>query len=378
MVATAALICALSVFNGLTSIAERMFDAFDPDLQISAKQGKVFKTSTIDLAQIQQLDGIDLVSESLEENALLKYSDRQQIILFKGVSPQFTELTRINELMFDGKFELRQSVIDNGVAGAGLAYLLGVSPGFLTPFDIYVPKRGGQVNMMNPSVSFNQRNVYLAGTFILNKEEYDEQMLIISIDLARELLNYEDEVTTIDLKVADGASLNKVKEQVQNIVGDDFAIKDRFEQQAEMYKMVNIEKWITFLIVVIISAIAVFNVVGSLSMLIIEKKGDINILSCLGVNNRTIEKVFLFEGWLIVLIGTMLGLVIGLGLCSAQEYLGIIKLGTSNTFVVEAFPVRVQIMDVLATFLTISLVGFLAVLYPILTLRKSLRTTSKD
>lgn len=374
MVATAALICALSVFNGFTSIAEKMFSSFDPDLKITSVYGKVFKTSEINLDAIKDLEGVQLLSESLEENALLKFSDRQRIIMFKGVSPQFKELTDIESLLYDGQFQLRDGVIDHGVIGAGLAYHLGVTPGFLTPLEIYVPKRDARVNLMNPSGSFNEDKIYLAGSFSINKEEYDEQMFIISIDLARELLNYTDEVTSVDIKLKDSLYPNETKRQVQAIVGDQFEVKNKFEQQADMYRMVNIEKWVTFFIIVIISAIAVFNIVGSLSMLIIEKKEDIQILSSMGANKKMIEKIFLFEGWLIVLIGTVLGLILGLVVCGIQQYFGILKLGSSENFIVEAFPVSIHILDVLITFVTISAVGFLAVLYPILSLKKGLRS----
>ncbi len=373
MVATAALICALSVFNGFTSVAEKMFSAFDPDLKITSTYGKVFKKSDIEYDQIKSLSDVALVSESLEENALLKFSDRQRIILFKGVSPQFKDLANIESLLYDGQFELRGDVIDHGVLGAGLAYHLGITPGFLTPLELYVPKRDVKVNLMNPSTAFNQKKVYLAGSFSINKEEYDEQMFIISIDLARELLNYTDEVTSIDLKVKNGAWVSDVKQEVQAIVGDEYEVKDKFEQQADMYKMVNIEKWVTFFIIVIISAIAVFNIVGSLSMLIIEKKEDIRILRSMGASKKLVEKIFLFEGWLIVLSGAVLGLLLGLLICFMQQEFGILKLGSSEDFLVEDFPVSVQMFDVFATFMTISIVGFIAVLYPILNLRKGLK-----
>lgn len=374
MVATAALVCALSVFNGFTSIAEKMFSAFDPDLKITSTYGKVFKKSEVKLSEIEQLDEVALVSESLEENALLKFGDRQQIILFKGVSPQFKNLASIESLLYDGQFQLREGVIDHGIIGAGLAYHLGVSPGFLTPLEIYVPKRDVQVNMMNPSSSFNQSNVYVSGSFSINKEEYDEQMFIISIDLARELLSYDDEVSSIDIKAASGVSVDAVKRKLQAIVGSDFEVKDKFEQQADMYRMVNIEKWVTFFIIVIISAIAVFNIVGSLSMLILEKKEDIKILGSMGASKKLIEKIFMLEGWLIVLMGTIFGLLLGLLICYLQLQFGLLKLGPAEAFLVEAFPVVVKPLDIAVSFVTICLVGFLAVLYPILNLRKSLTT----
>lgn len=373
VIATAALICVLSVFNGFTTLADKTFGAFDPDLQITPTYGKVFSTDSINLGQIAKIQGVDFLSETLEENALIKYSDRQKPILFKGVSPQFVNLSEMNKLIIDGQFQLRTGDIDYGVLGATLAYELGVRPGFLSPLEIYVPKRNVAVNMMNPSTSFNQSNVFLSGVFTLNQAKYDEQMFIISIDLAREILNYDNEVTAIDVKLKEGYSTTSVKKELQTLLGDKYAVKNRLEQQEQMYKMVSMEKWMTFLIVIIISAIAIFNVVGSLSMLIIEKKGDIAILRSMGANNQLIEKIFLYEGWLIVFLGSFVGIILGFAICYAQQTFGLIKLGGApEVMLMDAYPVTIQALDIVVTFFTVCIIGFSAVLYPVSTLRKNL------
>lgn len=373
VIATAALICVLSVFNGFTTLADKTFGTFDPELQITPTYGKVFSTDSIDLAGIRQIEGIDFVSESLEENALIKYSDRQKPILFKGVSPQFVDLAAMPKLIIDGQFQLRTGDIDYGVLGSALAYELGVRPGFLSPIEVYVPKRNAKVNLMNPAGSFNESNVFLSGVFALNQAKYDEQMFIISIDLAREMLNYEDEVTSLDIKLKDGFSNSLVQKELQKMLGEKFVVKNRLQQQEQMYKMVSMEKWMTFLIVIIISAVAIFNVVGSLSMLIIEKKDDISILRSMGANNQFIEKIFLYEGWLIVFIGSAIGLLLGFIICFVQQEFGLLKLGGApEVMLIDSYPVTMLAMDFIVTFFTVCIIGGLAVLYPVRTLRKNI------
>lgn len=373
VIATAALICVLSVFNGFTTLADKTFGAFDPELQITPTYGKVFSTDSIDLAGIKSIEGVDFISESLEENALIKYSDRQKPILFKGVSQQFVNLAAMPKLIIDGQFQLRSGDIDYGVLGATLAYELGVRPGFLSPLEIYVPKRNARINHLNSASSFNQSNVFLAGVFSLNQAKYDEQMFIISIELAREILNYENEVTSLDLKLKDGASSASVQQELHKLLGDKYAVKNRLQQQEQMYKMVSMEKWMTFLIVIIISAIAIFNVVGSLSMLIIEKKEDVAILRSMGANSQLIERIFLYEGWLIVFIGSLIGIILGFVICFAQQEFGLLKLGGApEMMLVNSYPVTMKLIDFIVTFSTVCLIGIIAVLYPVRTLRKNL------
>ncbi|MFV0329238.1 MAG: ABC transporter permease, partial [Dysgonomonas sp.] len=311
-VATMALVCALSVFNGFTDVVAKTFSAFDPELQIVPAQGKVFDSTNEKIKQIKKLPEIAFTAEELEENALIKFADRQEPIILKGVSPEFEHLASIDKLIIDGHFSLREGDIDNGVIGAGLAMFLGVRAGFIDPVELYVPKRNERINLANPATAFTQSEAYIRGVFALNQQKYDDQMLIVSIDLARELLRYENEISSLDIKVKDGVSVDKVHSEIKSILGSDFIIKNRFEQQEDLYRMVNIEKWVTFLILSIILLIAVFNIVGSLTMLIIEKDEDIRILKSLGGNNKFITKIFLFEGWLITLVGAFAGLVLGL------------------------------------------------------------------
>lgn len=373
IVATAALVCALSVFNGFTEVASKSFSAFDPELQITPVQGKVFDPSDSKIKEAMNIPEIAFVSKSLEENALLKYGDRQEPIILKGVSPKFESLANIHDLIVDGKFILREGDIDNGVIGAGLATLLMVRANFIDPVDIYIPKRDAKVNPANPSTAFDQAQVFISGVFASNQAKYDDQMLIVSINLARELLRYETEVSSIDIKLKGEANIDNARSKIQSILGDKYQVKDRFEQQESIYRMVNVEKWVTFLILAIILVIAAFNIIGSLSMLIIEKEDDIQILKKMGAGNKLITKIFLFEGWLINSIGAITGIILGLLVCLLQQYFGLLKLGSSpGAFIIDAYPVVVQPLDVVLIFITVTIIGFLAVIYPINNLRKRL------
>ncbi|WP_163309267.1 FtsX-like permease family protein [Dysgonomonas sp. 521] len=373
-VATMALVCALSIFNGFTDVVARTFSAFDPELQISPVKGKVFDPTGTKIEQVKALPEIAFTSESLEENALIKFADRQEPIVLKGVSPGFEKMANIDRLIIDGSFTLREGDVENGVIGAGLAMFLGVRAGFIEPVELYVPKRNERINLANPSTAFTQSEAFVRGVFALNQQKYDDQLFIVSIDLARELLRYEKEISSLDIKVKDGYDIDKVHSKIKSILGDEgLVVKNRFEQQADLYRMVNVEKWVTFLILSIILIIAVFNVVGSLTMLIIEKDEDVRILKSLGANNKLITRIFLFEGWLITLVGAISGLVIGLIICLLQQHFGLLKLGsTPGAFVIDAYPVSVQAWDIVLIFITVNIIGFLAVIYPVNNLRKRL------
>jgi len=373
-VATMALVCALSVFNGFTDVVANTFSAFDPELQITPAKGKVFDPTSKKIEEIKALPEIEFTSESLEDNALIKFADRQEPIILKGVSPNFINLANVNNLIIDGKFSLREGDIENGVIGAGMAMFLGVRAGFLDPVELYAPKRNERINLANPATAFTQSEVFVSGVFALNQQKYDDQMFIVSIDLARELFHYDKEISSLDIKVKNGYNVDKVHNKIKSIIGkDELLVKNRFEQQADLYRMVNVEKWVTFLILCIILIIAVFNVIGSLTMLIIEKDEDVRILKSLGANNTLITRIFLFEGWLITFVGAVVGVTLGLTLCLLQQYFGLLKLGnTPGAFVIDAYPVSVQALDIVLIFVTVSIIGFLAVIYPVNNLRKRL------
>lgn len=372
-VATAAMICVLSIFNGFGGLVEGMFSAFDPDLKITVKEGKVFDYHTDKFNEALQLPGIQLISETLQETALFMFDENQVPVTMKGVSEEFRLMADMDALLIHGSFNLREDVVDYATLGSGLAMTLGARPGFIDPIEIYVPKRDVRVNLANPAAAFTRGYVQIGGVFSLNSAEYDEQMAIVPIQLARTLFGYEREVTSLDIKLDANVSASKTKRDIMRIIGDEFIVEDRYEQQKESYRMMQIEKWVTFLIMVFILLIAVFNLVGSLSMLIVEKEGDIKILRSLGAPRTLITRIFLYEGWLISFIGITVGIVSGLVLCLLQQYFGLLRLSdTPGAYIIDAYPVIVNIWDVVITFLVVSIIALLTVLYPINNLKKKL------
>lgn len=372
-VATMAMVTALSVFNGFGDLVETTFSAFDPELKITAVKGKVFDYHSAVFEKALKSPDIEYISESLEDNVLFRFNDRQVPVLLKGVSEDFKYLTQLDKLIIDGSFKLREDVVDYATLGSGLAYTLGVRPGFVAPVEIFVPKRDVQVNLANPSAGFSQGNVQVGGVFNLNQPQFDEQMAIVSIELARTLFRYSNEVSSLDIKLNEGVSLQKAKKSITEIIGDEYLVEDRFEQQKESYRMLQIEKWVTFFILAFILIIAAFNVVGPLSILIIEKKNDIKILKSMGAGDETIARIFLFEGWLISFTGIVIGVILGVGLSFLQQHFGLLKLGgTPGAYLVDAYPVIVKFTDVLLTFLTVCFICISTIIYPIRNLKKQL------
>lgn len=377
-IATMAMVTVLSVFNGFGGIVEGMFNAFDPDLKITVKEGKVFDYKTDAFQEALNTTGVQMISESLEENALFIFDTQQVPVVMKGVSEEFYLMADMNKLLVDGTFKLREDVVDYTTLGSGLAVSLRARPGFINPVEIYAPKRDVRVNLANPSAAFTTGYAQIGGVFSLNDPKYDEQMAILPISLVRELLSYEDEVTSVDVKVAGGASVSRVKRDIQRILGDEFVVEDRYEQQSESYRMLQIEKWVTFLIMAFILLIAVFNVVGSLSMLIVEKKEDIQSLRNMGASNRLITRIFMYEGWLITFIGIIAGIVLGLLLCLLQQHFGLLKLSeVPGAYIIDAYPVIVRFADILVVFAVVSIISMTTVLYPVNNLRKKLAVSGK-
>ncbi len=376
-IATMAMVCVLSVFNGFGGIVEGMFNAFDPDLKISVKEGKVFSWHTPDFDEALRVSGVQLISESLEENALFMFEESQTPVLMKGVSEEFRLMTDMDKLVIDGSFRLREDVVDYATLGSGVAVTLGARPGFINAIEVYAPKRDERVNLANPAAAFNRGYLQIGGVFSLNTPDYDDQMAIVPIALARELFHYTDEVTSLDIKLAPYASVKKVKRAMQEALSDAYLVEDRFEQQKESYRMLQIEKWVTFLILAFILLIAVFNVVGSLSMLIVEKEEDIRSLQHMGASNDLVSRIFLYEGWLITFIGIVGGIVMGLVICLMQQHFGFLRLGdVPGAYIIDAYPVIVKFSDILVVFVSVSLISMLTVLYPVNNLRKKLNVNS--
>ena len=372
--ATLALVCTLSVFNGFQDLVATFFTAFDPQLKITAVKGKVFDGQDPRILQIRELPEVELCSESLEDNIMVQYQDKQTMAVLKGVEDNFDRLTPIDSILFGrGELILHDEVVDYAIPGIQLLSTLGASIRFLDPLEIYAPKRGAKVNLANPSTAFSTGQLFSSGlVFAVNQEKYDGSYILTSLRFARDLFQYTSEVSAINLKLKPEADTDAVKEKIEQILGEDFCVSDRYEQQADTFRIMEIEKLISYLFLTFILVIASFNVIGSLSMLIIDKRDDVNTLRNLGANDNQIVRIFLFEGRMISFIGASLGVVLGLFLCWLQQKYGLIALGSSGTFVVDAYPVSVHLTDVIVIFITVLAIGFLSVWYPVRFLSKRL------
>lgn len=364
-VVTAAMVCVLSVMNGFGVMVEQLFSQFDPDIRIEAVSGKSFHDQGERFDALRQLSEVAMVSQSIEETALLQFEDKQMPVRLYGVDSVFPTLTHIENIITEGHYEVYDGAFDRAVLGQGLAWQMGIGARFISPLQLYAPKRNAKVNMLRPDQSFNDEVCFIAGTFAVQQVKYDNEVMLVDISLTRRLLDYgNDEVSALLVKVAQHTSVKQAKKAIQSLLGEGFAVLDRYEQQADFFRILRVEKLLTTLLLVFILLIASFNIIGSLSMLIIDKQTDIQTLSHLGANKKMIQRIFLFEGWLISALGAMVGLAIGLIVCLAQEHLGILKLGNGTEYVVSAYPVAVQTTDVLIVAAVVLTLGFLAAWIP--------------
>ena len=373
-VGTMALVVVLSVFNGFEDLIKSTYNAFDPDIKITPEKGKTFVVDEDQRFQnVKKLAGVEVFCEVLEENALIRYDDKQYIGRVKGVPDNFAALSGVDSMITNGKFALHGENKEMAVMGRGLAYFLSVSLNLVEPLVIYVPKRG-QTAMVNPRSAFNRKYIFPSGIFS-TQPEYDKQYVIVPLDFARDLLDYQNEATAVEIKVADGYSMNEVETELEEMLGTDYEVKNRYEQHEVFYKVMQSEKWYIFLILTFILIVASFNVIGSLTMLIIDKKEDIVILRSLGSSLKTIRRIFFLEGWMISLIGALAGTGIGLFICWLQETFGLLRLGQSGSFVVDYYPVDIQMLDVLGVFATVLAIGFIAAYYPVRYITRKYVTT---
>ena len=370
-VGTIALVCVLSVFNGFQGLVENLFSNFDPPIKITLNQGKTFDTQLPEIQRIKKMPEVAFFGEVLQENALLMFSDKQTPVIVKGVSENYGQISDIDKIMMDGSFKLTDGVFDMGVAGIGLAQTLGCGVRFVEPLQLYAPKRNSSISIIRPDEAFNKQYLFLSGIFMVQQAKYDSNLLLVRLSLARKLFEYNNEVTSIELKLAKGTDGKVIQQKIQKILGKNFSVKNKYEQQEDFFRMTKVEKWITYLILSFILLIAIFNVIGSLSMLIIEKKKDIIILENMGASRNLIFKIFLFEGWMISIIGVIIGIILGLILCYLQMEFGLISLGgESGAYIVNAYPVQIEWFDILIIAITVLSLGFLAAIYPARTLSK--------
>ena len=367
-VATMALVVTMSVFNGFHDLVASFFTSFDPQLKVVPLKGKTVAADDPILTQIRQLPQIEVATECVEDQALAVYNSHQAMVVVKGVEDNFDQLTHINEILIgDGEFSLHAADMDYGILGIRLAEQLSTGYTYERPMKIYAPRREGQFDMTAPEEAFEEDELYSPGVlFNVKQAKYDKNYIITSIGFARRIFDQQGMLSSLELRLKPGSNFDAVKSEIQKLCGDQFAVKDRFEQQDDTFKIMKIEKFIAYIFLTFILMVACFNIIGSLSMLIIDKKDDVVTLRNLGASDKQIVRIFLFEGRLISAIGAVIGILLGLLLCWLQQEFGLVALGSSSgSFVVSAYPVSVHPEDIVLIFVTVLVVGFLAVWYPV-------------
>jgi lipoprotein-releasing system permease protein len=368
VVATMALVVTLSVFNGFHDLVASFFTSFDPQLKVTPVRGKTVDTNDPALMKIRQLAAIDVATDCLEDQALAAFGSRQAMVTVKGVDDNFDRLTHINEILIgDGEFSLHAADLDYGIPGIRLAEQLATGYTYQEPMKIYAPRREGQFDISNPEGAFEEDELYSPGVlFNVKQMKYDQNYILTSIGFARRIFDQQGMLSSLELRLKPGSNFDAVKKEIKRLCGTKFVVKDRFEQQDDTFKIMKIEKLIAYIFLTFILMVACFNIIGSLSMLIIDKKDDVVTLRNLGASDKQIVRIFLFEGRMISAIGAVVGIVVGLLLCWAQQQFGLVALGSSSgSFVVNAYPVSVHPEDIILIFVTVLIVGFLSVWYPV-------------
>jgi len=362
-IGTAALIIVLSAFNGLDFLMKSMNDSFDPDLKIIPSTGKVFSLNDPKLEEVRNHEAILDIAETLEENALLKYDDQQTIATVKGVSSNFANISGVDTMMYVGDFILEHNNQPYAVVGQGVAYFLSLNINFIDPIVIFVPKRDASISM-NPERAFNRNYIFPSAVFAI-QQEFDLKYVLVPLNYARELFDYENEVSALEIKLKEDKNIDHFQDEYEEILGLDYQVKNRYQMHEAFYKIMKAEKFYIYLILTFILIVASFNIIGSLTMLIIDKKEDIATLRSLGANLKTIRNIFLTEGWLITIVGAILGLLLGLLVCWIQIEFELIKLKGSASFIIDAYPVKFIWSDFAIVFLTVVSIGYFAAWYPV-------------
>lgn len=367
-VATMALVVTLSVFNGFHDLVASLLTSFDPQIEIVPTKGKTAPADDPILTKIRNLPQVDVATESVEDQAMAIYKGRQAMIKVKGVEDNFSELSHINDILYgDGEFSLHAANLQFGVVGIRLADNLGMTADWDGQLKIYAPKREGQLDLMNPTEGFVEDSVISPGVvFSVKQACYDRDYVLTSIAFARNLFGQQGMLSQLEIRLKPGSDLDAVKAEMQKIAGSKYRVLDRMEQQADTFKIMKIEKFIAYIFLTFILAVACFNIIGSLSMLIIDKKNDVVTLRNMGASDKQIVRIFLFEGRMISAIGAILGILVGLLLCWFQQVYGLVSLGrSSGSFIVDAYPVSVHPEDIIIIFITVLAVGFASVWYPV-------------
>lgn len=378
-VATTALVIVLSVFNGFHDLVASFFTQFDPQLKVVPIEGKTVAADDPILTAIRNLPEVDVATETVEDQALAIYADRQAMVVVKGVDDNFTELTHINEIVYgEGEFQLHAADLEYGTLGIRLAQDLGLGARFGDFLRLYAPQRDGQLDMSNPQDGFVVDSLISPGVvFSTRQGKYDKSYLIAPIAFARRLFFQQGMVSALELRLKAGCSIDDVKKEMRKLANGKFQVLDRFEQQADTFRIMQIEKFIAYIFLTFILVVACFNIISSLSMLMIDKKNDVVTLHNLGATNRQITSIFLFEGRLIAAIGAVIGVAVGLLLCWLQQEFGLVGMGgAAGMFIINAYPVSVHYSDVLLILITVLAVSWMAVWYPVRHFSKKLITVS--
>lgn len=366
--ATMAMVCTMSVFNGFQDLVASFFTEIDPQLKLIPNEGKTMAADDPRWNEIKKLPEVEVFTRTLEDQALISLGDKQVMVTVKGVEDNFDSLTDIRSILYgDGEFILHADVLEYGVLGIQLASELGVGTAFDAPLQIYAPKKGEKINLANPTTGFTESELYSPGVvFVVKQAKYDASYVITSLKFAQNLFGQEGYISGVELKLKPNASEEYVKKEISRIMGDGYSIMNRYEQQNDVFRIMKVEKLIAFLFLTFILLVACFNIIGSVSMLIIEKKDDVCTLRNIGAGPRQITRIFLYEGSMISGFGALFGIVVGLVLCLLQQHYGFIALGqSSGHFVVDAYPVSVHALDVVLIFFTVIIVSMVAIWYPV-------------
>jgi lipoprotein-releasing system permease protein len=362
-VGSTALIVILSVFNGFDGLLKKLYGTFYSELQIVVNEGKTFKTDTAFINRIKRNENVLYVAEVLEENALLKYGDKQYIARIKGVSDNYEKITGIDSMISEGKFMLKKDGYPYAVVGNGVAYYLSIGLNFINPIFIYIPNRKASNMMLDPLNAFKNEHVFPSGFFSI-QNDFDTKYVFLPLDFVRKLLNYTTEVSALELKLKPGSDSKKVEMDLKRIVGNNYSVLDRYEQNKLFFRVMKGEKWAIYMILTFILIVASFNIIGSLTMLIIEKEKDIFTLESLGANNALIRKIFFTEGWLISIVGLIIGLIAGTLICWAQYKFELLKLQGSGSFIISAYPVEMRPSDFFLVSGIVIFIGIIAAIIP--------------
>lgn len=362
LVATAAIVIVLSVFNGLNGLVSHLFGNFDPDVKIEAAEGKSFSLDSAIVTALNSDPYVAAWAEVVQDNALVRYGKRQVPATVMGVAGNYNSVTSIDSIIVEGAFRPGECLI-----GAVLADQLGVSSSAFVPSVVfYAPKRYGKINIANPQNSFSERVEKVGGTFMVQQVDYDANYILADLTLARDLLGYaDDEVTSISLRLADGATPSSAVKSLSAKLGDDLVVKDKWMQHESFFKMMEVEKLMAFAILLFIALIAAFNIIGSMSMLIFEKQDSVETLRAMGADRSFITRIFLFEGWMLSVGGALLGLLTGILMVLAQERWGIVGFGGDESYIIDAYPVQLNWLDVALVFVAVTLIAGLSAWYPV-------------